>query len=405
MKRLRGALLATATIATGIGIAGPVAAASYTWGGTLNLRAGYGNNPGITQFGNSGTALVGGTLNATLTRATGLGTTSLTGNADIQENFDRYGLIDNYTVDLSHQQKLTERLSVSGNIGYANTLNRPGGYDETTGFYDPSGIDFVSIGRRNERIYGGVNANWQPTERDSFQLGGTFSHASYSGPFASDYDQYGVNFGYLRTISDRTRVGAQFGYVDVKSAGYPDSHSYQASLQLNQQVGATWQLNATAGVLIQENGGISRLQPIPIGKRRTVTPSFSLDLCGNYPRYNVCVSANRTSSPSGFGGLRINTNVGVTGTYRLTERSRVSLAGSFNRSTSQGIIVPRETYFSLQPSYYRDLTQRISVGVSGSYQRRTFSGSPAVNGLPGVRGGTIDGYQLTANVSYRFGRN
>ena len=439
---LRAALL---VLGTGAAAAAPLNAASYTFGGLVDLRAGYGDNPGLTQLGGGGSGFVGGSVNAGVTRATELSTTLLTGTVDLEENFRRYGLLDNYTAALSHNQRLTPHLNVTGDIGYQNIINRPsafspfggfggsfGGFgtfpaatnvpvtttttgtaagtDATTapiittpgivGVYDPAYTDYLAFGQRNERFYGDVGGGWTFTARDSVNVGGSYSHSSYGGRFTNSYNQYGAYAGIQHTFSEHTRAGVQYSRQWVDYSTQPQSTSDNISLTLFQQLSAHWTFNGSAGLLIGRSRGIAVPDGSISGANYTSrTLSLAASLCGDYTRLQVCFSGNRQSAPSGIGGLRIDTDLAATVSYRLTERSTINAQAGYDHSVARRTTIPAQDFYSIQAGYNRTLTRRISLGGTGRYYKRDYGSGAAVVGAE-----TQSGWAVSGDVIYRFGR-
>lgn len=441
MSRTR-VLLAGAVVAAG---ATPLAAASYTFNGTVDGRIGIGNNPGLNSVEEGTSALVGANINGVLTRATTLGTTTLVGNVDLEQNFNRYGFLDNYTVNLAHTQRLSERLTVNGTAGYQNTINRRGDLGAASGFYaptvvgltpvptttttatptatnpatvatlpgapltyDPSAVDFASFGQRNQRVFGSAGLAWTPGARDTVTAGADASHSTYGGSgIASTYTEYGANTGYLRTLNANTRLGLQGSVQHIKSGQYSDSTSYQAGIQFEQRLSANWLLNGTLGLLFQHQSAYRDTLLLPgetVGRRNNRTVAFSASLCGTYPRTNGCLTASRQSAPSGIGGLRTSTDLGASVGHSFTEHSRGNLFLSYDHSGSSDRLTPRQDLYSARASYSRDVARRIALGANAGYQRREFGAYRGLVNVPAFGQTNLNSYQLTADVIYRFGR-
>ena len=399
--------------------AGQASAAETSFAGTLDLRAGYGSNPYLNSERSSGSGLVGGTLTGSLTSRAALSTTTLTGVADISQNFQHYGRNENYSVDLSRVQQLSERLTVSADANYANTLNPGISYQNSfsagaiypvvgtpavggagatasdpsliattptfgvpVGVFDASSLDLFTLGQRSERFGGNAGITWTPGARDQLSVNGYGTRTSYKS-FNGDYVGYGGSATYLRTLSSRTRVGIDGGVGFVRSDNYPESHSYNADVVLIQQLNAIWNFNGRVGVIVPA-GGYSRGQSATLG--------FSGTLCGTYPRSTFCVSASRQAAPTGIGGLRTDLQFTASLSYSLDERTRVNAAATYDHSAAQ-TFVPRQNFYQASIGASRDVSRRIALGASARYQKRASAG-PFVG---------ASGYSLTVDVITRFG--
>lgn len=411
-RSLKGAAIVVAAIT-----ASAADAAATDFAGSLDLRAGYGNNPYLTSTAHDGSALFGGTLSAGLTSRAARSTTTLTGVVDVEQNLQHFGRSENFTVSLGRSQQLTERFSLSGNVGYANTINPGASYQNTLssgaifntigssaspiavtgdaaaitttpvalvpiGSFDPAALDLFTIGQRSERYSAGAGATWTPTARDQFTLNGSASHVHYKS-FNGNYDQYGGGLNYLRTINDRTRVGLSGSYTDVESDAYPAARSYSLDVVLIQRLSARWMLNAQVGGILPRDG---------IGQKNSLSLGFSGSLCGDYGRSNVCFTASRQSAPTGIGGLRTDLQAGVTLSYALDEHDQINGGATVDHSGS-GSIVPTQNFYQANVGYSHQLSRRISIGGSGRYQRRGAGGAFA----------SASGYAVTLDVITRFG--
>ncbi|NIJ07799.1 hypothetical protein FHS31_001409 [Sphingomonas vulcanisoli] len=361
-------------------------AATTTFGGVVTARAGYGKNPNF-QFGDdSSGALFGGTLSATLARLTAKGRTALTGTADLAQATGGSGRTENYLVQLSHAQQFTPKFSLSGDIAYDDSTNPSANYSTESRDLVPIG-DALTIGTHTRQISGDINAAYQLDSKDLFQGGLDFAHTTYASGIGSTYTQYGGSLGYLRTISAATRIGFQLSALHVASDNFPGSSSFTGGLALTQKIGPRWTFQGGVNGVLQKQGGAS-----------FKTIGFNGSLCGDYPRYTICVLGSRQSAASGIGGLRIDTQGGARLSYKLSAVSTLSGTLTYDISNSNNPLLPTQRYIDGAVTYARTITQRLSAGVSGRYQRRT---SDSVNVFTGGR--TVS-YVGTVNVSYAFGR-
>lgn len=381
----------------GVALAPALNAQAITAGGEIALRAGFNSNPFFSLDSPGGSGIVGGTLTGWVQRQSDVSVTRLMGIASVDQNFRYYGRPENYLGSLSHRQSFSEKLSLNGQISYQSAIN-PGSYFSnsaspsgglTGGLGTPITTDLLSIGQRTRSLSGDATLQWQPTSRDSFYGGPTFNHTTYPNNGASNFDQYGMRAGYLRRLNEKLQVGIDVNAQKVNSRLYPDSTSVQGSARLVYDFSSVWEFDGSIGLINQHGTGI--------GTTRTV--GFSAQLCGKYPRYSICVDASRQSAPSGFGGLRTDNRAHASVSYQLSSRSSVNAGAVYDISDSTGVtIIPKQKYWQLDGGYRRTLTERLAGGFSGRYQHRDFGT------LPGVAGSTANGYSVTVDVSYKFGR-
>lgn len=363
-------------------------AANVQFSGLVDLHAGYGSNPFFDVASPGPSALGGATVSVALDRITAKSRTTVTGEADINQYLRHYGNTQNYSATLRHNQQISQVLAFAVDAEYDNAINPSPSFSTKSPDLQPQG-DLLTVGQRIRRVSGGADLTWEPNDRDLFQAGINGSHASFSGGNASAYNSYGASVGYLRTFSARTKIGLQAAASQVKSSAYPDSRSYTLGLQVIQQISAVWKFDGGLSLILQSQLGES-----------FKTIGFNGSLCGAYPRFTVCAVGSRLSAPSGLGGLRTDTQAGARLNYKLTPRSTLDLSATYDISKSGNHILPTQKYYEIAATYRRELTQRLSFGVSGRTQGRDYGLLFAATG----GGRKVAGYTATANITYKFGR-
>lgn len=374
---LRKGLLTAAGLAV---VATPSGAAPIEFSATARANAGYASNPFLLPGENGGSISIGGSFSPQLTSRTATSVTTLTGDFDRTEYLRNYEHSDNLGVNLNRQQQFSSALSGNAHVGYSTSR---GGFDTPEDI-----LDQTTLGARRRLVMGDGGLTWQASARDVVALRVFGSHASYAGRGLSSYDQYGVTGSYSRVLSERTRVGASLSASRTESGISGDTDTVQPNLTLRQQLGPFWSLDGSVGLIFQRTSQLGF-------RSSSKSVGFDADLCGTYPRWTLCFTASRQTSPSGLGGLRTETYGRVSYDYRLDERSRFNLGASYSTSSAKDRIVPfpREKYVSADAGYSRDLSRRISVGASGSYRRRELRGF-----------GTADGFTGTLNLIAKIGR-
>jgi hypothetical protein len=361
----------------------PALAEPFIFSGVIDSGLGYVSNPFIRPGQDAASPFVTISVTPTLTRKTARTVTEIRGIYSREEYFRRYGHTENASAGLSHAAQLTQNFGINGQVSYLTTTNPLIGQA-----YDPSVSDPLTIGQRTKRLSGGGGFSWQPSALDSITGGVNASNVKYSGGNASslarDYDQYGANLGYSRTIDARTSIGVQVSANKVDSKFYPNTQSVQPALTLQRKLSEAWTFDGNIGLIAQKVDG----------RGTSTSLGYGASLCGNYPRTEFCVTASRQSTPSGIGGLRKTTQFGSTLTQRFSERSRVVGRLSYDDSKGQGsTVVSNAKVYQARMDYGYDLTQRLTVGAGARYQRRELSG--------GATGDSIGG---TVNLTMKVGR-
>jgi hypothetical protein len=362
----------------------PAVAEPFVFSGVVQGGAGFATNPYFREGQDQSAPLVSISLTPTLTRKTPRGVTTIRGVYSREEYLSRYGKTENANASAFHSEQLTEQLGIDGRVAFATTNNALIGQD-----YDPTIVDPLTLGQRSRRVDGSTNLQWRPSARDSFSAGvnaGSTNYKENEGTLlARDYDEVGGNVAYSRVLDARTSVGVQVVGTLVDSKAFPDTKSLQPAVTFQRQFNEIWNLSGNVGLIIQSIDG----------SKTSTSLGFGASLCATYPRTNFCFEASRQSSSSGVGGLRNDLQFAVTVNHDLTERSRVQGYVSYKDSDSRQAVTAITGAKVLQSrlDYYRDLTERLAVGVGGRYQRRSYSGRSGADSLAG-----------TVNLTLKIGR-
>jgi hypothetical protein len=387
VRREAAYVLATGLTA-GLG-AGHAHAANVAVGGSVDVHGGYGSNPFFNLGNGQAGPTVGATVTLTGTRTTAVSRTDLTGLADVNYYSKLDSVPDNYSATLSHNQRLSERLSLQGLVGYENQVNPPATFGVRPSELLPQ-TDLLTLGTRLRRYYGSGNFTWEPNSRNVIQGGLNVSHAEFDSSLASNYTSYGGSLGILHTFGPHTRAGIQASGSFLDSPVSFNSQSGTIGLQLMQDIGPIWKLDAGISTVVQWSRG-----------RVSKTLGFNGSLCGNYPRYVICLLGSRSSAPSGLGGLRTETQFGGRVQYKLSERSNVQLSATYDISKDTSGVFPTQKYLDGAVTYQRRIRPRLFAGFAGRYQGRDYGSlySAVGNGQSHSRS-----FTGTLNVTWNFGR-
>lgn len=366
-------------------LAMPAVAAPMELSGTLETRAGYATNPFLRPGEDTGSASLGGRATGVITSREATSVTSLTGSYERDEYLRRYNASDSLRLDLERTQTFSSRLSGSASAFYENSRNAfsntINGVVPNTPIIDP--FDSSTIGARRELYGANAGLNYQADARNSFGVTVFAQHSGFNAPGLSEFDQYGGTVSYSRVFSEQTTAGVSGTISRTESGRFGDTMTYQPNLTLSQRLNAAWKFDGSVGVILQKTdfGGFTS---------KSTSIGFTGNLCGTYPRWSLCLTGDRSTSASGFGGLRTQTNFAVNASYRLDVRSRIGLRASTGTSDSEVVTLfaPKQTFTSVDASYDRDLTQRLALRFSTGYRERKFTGQPEAHGF-NVLGGLI----------------
>jgi hypothetical protein len=348
--------------------ASPAAAQPLIFSGDVEGHLGYAVNPKLTSGRDDGAGYGGFRFNPQLSQSDALSKTVLSVAYQREQYFSAFGHTQSISAKMSHDRTLSEHLKGGLQASYQRSNNLLLSSD-----VDPSELDNFSGGRTTESMRGSASLAWQASARDTIDMSGFYQHQkSESRGVAQEYDLYGGNLGYLHTLSARTVVGvrASISKYSTGVATLADSTSIAPTLVLQQRLNAVWRLEADVGVSFQRQGAPANTTNKGL--------SFHLSLCGTYPRSTLCIVASRQTTASAFGGLRQQLSGAVNYSYRLTERSTVSLQGTYVDSKANRFdTVSSSEIFRGEIDYNRALSRRLSAGVEarGGYRKSATFGS------------------------------
>jgi hypothetical protein len=361
------------------GLASPGLAADTYFGLTAEIGGGYDSNPYLRE-GSGGSATVNGSLSPTIQFVTPTSTTALSGYVARTEYLQHNrNPAKSYSVDLNHTQSFSPRLTWTGGIGFSDT---------TTSLLDPIDQDIATSSDRSRRLYHGQGSfTWKQDALSTWTLSGFANKAEYGNGGSStvdrllrDYTTYGGAIGYSRVVSERTSLGVTVNGSRINSKSYPDTTSIQPQLTITHQFSSIWTLNAGVGAIFQKtsfNGD----------SHKSTNLGFNFDMCGTYPQQTLCFSGSRDTQPSGFGGARTRTNIGLTYSRQLSERSSITASGNYLKDKSPAFFnqfAQSIDYQNATVRYSHDLTERLSAGVQGDYRRRHIRGEGTGDSVGGL---------------------
>lgn len=373
----------------------PAAAQSVQFSAVAGTEVGYATNPFLASGVDKGGLTASASIAPRLQYQTARSNTILLGRYERQIYSNGFGYSDDGSVGVTRTDQLSQFLSSTLTGSYL-TSNRDTINDPDAAISNP-----FDVGRRTKTLAGSDQLQWQASARDQISFGSQISHQSYGksetaglDAVASEYTQYGTNASYNHNLDARTSIGAQVNVSAVRSALYPDSRTIQPALTARRQINAIWVVDGHIGVVFSRVEG-----PLP---KSTKSLGLGLNLCGTYPRTNICVKLSRDTAPSGFGPLRTTSSIAVNVRQDLTERSHLGFTATFVRDSSGAFetapAIPVQTVrngklLTETVSYDRDITQRISAGFGGQLKWRELSGYQQSRS-----------YQGTIHVTAKLGR-
>lgn len=322
-------------------------------------------------------------------------TFELSGTIQHVEYFKRYDSTQNYSADANYDRKLSGQTRMRANFGFDSSVTSANDIfvDPIGGVIDPTLppiIGDVTLNgtrqRRNSfRGFGGIYHSISPRSQINLEFNGALLRLPNGGVGLDEFDTYGENLSYSRRVNERLSLGASVG---VSRSNYlrtrvGDATVISPQLTLDLQIDARWSLNAAAGA------SINRINEF-LGRSTTTTLSGSFGVCRRGDRSNFCLDLSRSAAPSSLNGLRTQTSIGASYSYRLSERTDLSASANYSRASRPLVNVgsaPIE-YFNSSLTLSRQLNQRlhgfVSAGYGDSFQQG-FQQRANIQGNVGVR--------------------
>ncbi len=247
-------------------------------------------------------------------------------------------------------------------------------------------IGLIGLRQRRNTLSAGLSGSYAPDVRSTWNAGVNVVRSSYpdqrSGPIvASSFRTYSANMGYNRSLSELSSVGFQISASHVESEGGFDSDIYNPRLTYSRSLSERVSMNASVGAGITDDA---------FGTNVSVSVDGSL--CRTGERLQGCLNASRQPTVSGFGGVRVQTNVGGSLNYQVNQFTFAGLSanyshiGSARNASSPLLNIDDQNFFVANASLQRQLGRIFSVVASVSYRSAGINGIGGVNGINGING-------------------
>ncbi|MDB5581803.1 MAG: hypothetical protein JWR80_6979 [Bradyrhizobium sp.] len=299
---------------------------------------------------------------------------TLSGVAQYQRYFRRYGDSNEYGGGLDYSGTPGEHVKTHLNFHYDSSI--VGRNDLTSGPVDTtlpdlpgdSGTDISLFGTRDRRrtLRGSGDVSFVLSARDTFAVSAYYIRARY-GQFAlqGNYDSYGGATGYSRQVTEHLQVGVQGSVARYNYLGsLGDATIYSPQLSFSATLGARWKADGAIGASFVDRSASGR----------TTTISGNLRLCRASERSNFCLIARRAVLPTGITGTQTVTSGGATYSYKVSERGTVSAGVDYTRNgNNQLTAFGQNEYLRGSVGYEHVLKERVRIIMSGQY-REIFGG-------------------------------
>lgn len=309
-----------------------------------------------------------------------------------------YGLEDNYGLDANMSTRVSERVTLRANSGFTSTrggfnpIGRPSlsalvppiTNPTTSPISDPllvpppgavigDRIGLITdptvlgqLGRVvNFRALAGMDA--QLSARSTLSADVNASATRVSGPGLLDINTVSVEGRYSRTLSESTSVGLIGSYAvsDFLGSQISDARVASGLVSLDRRIGSRWSASLAAGL-----SHTSVAQGPGRADRTFVALNARARICRDGELSRFCFSGSRSPAPAALGGVFITTALGADYTRRVSERGRISLAGSYTRTDGGDTALGVQPAFDLANAsarYDNQIAPRLSLFVTGSF--------------------------------------
>lgn len=227
-------------------------------------------------------------------------------------------------------------------------------------------IGLIGLGQRRNAITVGADFAYQPSEVATWTAGANATRSTYPGAglLASNYTSVGGQLGYTRSLDEVSSAGLT---LSVSNTDYQRGFStriYTPRVTYSRRFSERFSGNIAIGAAIVDDGLSGT----------NVTVSALASACRSWTeRGDLCINASRDPSPTGFGGVRTQTQVGATYGYRLSEVTSLSAGASYSHvgggsNDPAFASIADQDYIAADATLSRRIGRRLSATATASYR-------------------------------------
>ncbi|MDX3883424.1 MULTISPECIES: hypothetical protein [Sphingomonas] len=379
--------------AAGLAVTVPLAAARAEITGKVDVSAsaGYASNPFLNDVGDKDSGFVEGAIRPSLAITGARGRTDITTYYRRTEYFRRYNDSNAYGGSVRATRQLSEKIDARALLSFDSSI--VGADDPDGDLVDPElpenpDIGLIGARQRRHMLNGSAGLTYRPNARDSWSADFRATKSDYPDnsrlpiEVGQDYVSYGGTLGYSHAISETSSLGASVTYteVDYEAAGR-DSRIISPQLTYSRRFGGGWTLAAGAGVSFTQ-------RKLLTGNDNSTAFTGNIEVCREGSRGNLCIGGSRSTTATGFGGVRNETEGHLTHSYKLSERSSLSSRISYSRNGNAALPTSgSRDYLTVSTLYSRSLNERLRVTAYVGYRdiyRSTVSPPADISGRLGL---------------------
>ena len=339
----------------------------------LTASLGYASNP-FLEFDNSNGSFFGrASARGVHSWGNERGRTTLTGFVEGTTYFDDYGLKSIFSVNADTNQKVSEKVTVFGSLGFSGDLsgqlgNRflytPGQVIVPDPTLPPTPVPvqdptLFSFAGRQYQVYGQAGASFRTSERGSLTVSGGAQHIFYSDPFLDDYTTVFGTAAYNHQVSERTTVGFSLGAHHTEYDGSSDNSTIiNPAITAHILLSEDWDASASVGVSFANFDRIT-------GDSNSTDLSLDGSICHTSETERLCGRVARYTESQSRNSIVTTSSIGVNWFKRLDEDQTIQLAASYIHYSSDFEVLENldSNYFDLAGSYSRRIGNRLSAGA------------------------------------------
>lgn len=361
-----------------------------------DATVGFESNPFLFDSPDTGTAALRLSLSPTFFRQGARGDVRAGARIEHIEYTGDYDAVQNVGGDLRSRLLLDERLE--GNVylsfdsgvfvtdlaGLGPVNGTPG---EVGGLPGGGDITLLGLDQRRTQYQVGGGLHHQVSERDELELSMSFRADRFGGDILQDSDFLTGRMSYARQVSSGLTIGiaVDASRIDFgeQSVGEVSTISPQAIVRV--ALLPTWELTG--------NLGIASIRSDTEFSEETDTDfTGDVSICHIGARSNLCLTGARQVAPFATGGAGLQSTVGASYSFRLSERETFSWSASY--STASGAIAPdggEVDTISASLGYQLELTGRLRLSADARYTDLRVDLGPSLSNFQALVG-------LTATV-------
>lgn len=355
-KRTLLALLGTLTITAS-------QAAEWSLSGTINPSLKYDDN--IFMRDGNELADYRATVNPTLTAAYKLENSETSVSAGyVIERYETSRQLDreNPFVNFNTQHQ-TERSSWGLGFNYAESSSRSDAEADTGDFETNSTVTTQSIS---------PSYSFQVTELDSLSINGSYTDKTYSTTDFSNSKSHSLSTSWQHQFTERLNGGLSLSANNNKSEGLTiqtNDDTYNLSLTSQYDLSEVWAINGSVGVrqLNSEQTDVFGFT----NKNSSSGSTLSFDVSYKHEVDTASLSLSRSVSPSNTGDVNEQDRLSMQWSRQITERLSTSISGSYQASTSASDSGgDKRENINISPSVNWKMSPDASISLSYNYRQQ-----------------------------------